>query len=317
MTRDSFWRRLGRGVRQVWGRPDWDDLLGPDWAAGIMERPVTDRFHAKQGRTTGRLILEQDKRRLAVYLKRHHRLSWWRGLLATLWPGAGWSPALQEARNLERARAQGLPVPVVVAAGECIGPWGRLQSFLAVEELADMLPLHEAIPLAARSLDPIAFQHWKRSLLQEIVRLTRLLHARRWFHKDLYLCHFYVARGDTATLPTWRDRVHLIDLHRLACHPWTWRFWQTKDIAQLLYSSEVAGVTARDRLRFWRLYLGAERRTWRGRWLRRIILLRWCRYRQHNERRRASLASGGRGPPVDGTGGSRPPLAGSRKDGRP
>src|SRR5262249_60800928 len=60
MPQDSFWRRLCRGVRRVWGRADWDELLGPDWADGIMEWPVTDRFHAKQGRTTGRLILEQD-----------------------------------------------------------------------------------------------------------------------------------------------------------------------------------------------------------------------------------------------------------------
>ncbi len=284
MTRDSFWRRLCRGVRRIWSRPDWDEMHGPGWADRIMDCPVTDRFHAKQGRSTGRLILQQGARRLTVYLKRHHRLSWWRGLLATLWPRADWSPAVQEARNLERVRAQGVPVPAVVAAGECIGPWGRLRSFLAVEELADMLPLHEAIPLAAERLDPITFQRWKRSLLQEMARLTCLLHGRRWFHKDLYLCHFYVARGDTATLPAWRGRVHLIDLHRLAHHPWTWRFWQTKDLAQLLYSSDVPGVTARDRLLFWRLYLGAERRTWRGRWLRRIVLLRWRRYRGHNER---------------------------------
>src|SRR5947209_17106386 len=122
MTRDSFWRRLCRGVRRVWGRSDWNKLLGPDWAEGIMERPVTDRFHAKQGRSTGRLILQQDGHRLAVYLKRHHRLPWWRGLLAALWPGRGWSPALQEYHHLRWAKSLGVPVPEAVAAGEFIGP---------------------------------------------------------------------------------------------------------------------------------------------------------------------------------------------------
>src|SRR5262249_57605516 len=96
----------------------------------------------------------------------------------------------------------------------------------------------------------------KRGLGKKWVPWAGLLPARRHFHKALYLCHFYVARADAAALPDWRGRVHLIDLHRLAHHPWTWRLWQSKDLAQLLYSSDVTGVTARDRLRFWRPYLG-------------------------------------------------------------
>src|SRR5262249_11193411 len=160
-----------------------------------------------------------------------------RGLLAALWPDAGWSPALQEWHRLRWARAEGVPVPRAVAAGEYIGPWGRLRSFLAVEELAGMLPLHEAIPRAAARLDPDTFRCWKRTLSEEVARLTRSLHDRRWFHKDLYLCHFYVRGEDTERVPAWRGRVHLIDLHRLAYHPWTWRVWQAKDLAQLLYSS--------------------------------------------------------------------------------
>ena len=79
---------------------------------------------------------------------------------ATLWPDTGWSPALQEWQHLEWARQQGMPVPEAVAAGEYIGPWGRLQSFLAVEELIGMLPLHEAVPLAAERLDPASFRRW-------------------------------------------------------------------------------------------------------------------------------------------------------------
>ena len=131
----------------------------------------------------------------------------------------GWSPAFQEWDHLEWARQQGVPVPRVVAAGEFIGPAGRLQSFLAVEELTDMLPLHEAIPLAAQTLAPAIFRRWKRALVSELARLTRLIHDRRTFHKDLYLCHFYIARDDTQQVPDWHNRVHLIDLHRLTHHP--------------------------------------------------------------------------------------------------
>ena len=175
-------------------------------------------------------------------------------------------------------------MPTAVAGGEYIGPWGRLQSFLAVEELADMLPLHEAVPLAGERLDADTFRRWKRSLAAEMARLTRALHGRRWFHKDLYLCHFYVAREDTGRLPAWRERVRLIDLHRLGRHAWTWPWWQVKDLAQLLYSSGVPGVTDRDRLWFWRAYRDGSRTGVAARWLRWWIRLRAWRYWRHNRK---------------------------------
>ena len=257
-----------------------------------MEATVTDRFHEKQGRSTGRWILEKPDasggppRRLAVYLKRHHELPWWHGLGALLWPRGQWSPAMQECRHLEWARQQGVPVPEVVAAAEFIGPWGRLRSCLAVEELTDMLPLHEAVPLAAARLDPATFRLWKKTLVAEMARLARMLHDRRCFHKDLYLCHFYIAKEDTTALQTWRGRVFLIDLHRLTYHRWTWWLWQVKDLAQLLYSSEVTGVDVRDRLAFWREYreMGTSPRV--DLFLRRWVLFKWRRYRNHNLRRK-------------------------------
>jgi heptose I phosphotransferase len=277
---DNLWQRLVRGVRRLRERADWAAFAGADWAERIMDVAVTDDFHAKQGRSTGRWILHADERRLAVYLKRHYRLPRLHGLLATVWPGKGWSPALQEAEHLEWAKTHGFPVPAVVAAGETIGPWGRLQSFLAVEELTGMLPLHQAIPQAWRNLDGPTFARWKRGLVTEMARLASELHRRRSFHKDLYLCHFYLPEADTLTVPAdWHGRLHLIDLHRLARHPLTWRVWQVKDLAELAFSSEVEGVTARDRLCFWRHYQAGGLGAW---WLGRMVLLKWRRYRRHN-----------------------------------
>jgi heptose I phosphotransferase len=282
--KETFWQRLARGVRRVRQRPDWLQFAGPNWVDGIMAAAVTDRFHTKQGRSTGRWIVQVENRRLAVYLKRHYRLPWWRGLLALVWPNRGWSPALQEWRHLQWAQARGLPVPHAVAAAEFIGPWGKLQSFLAVEELVDMLPLHEAIPLAANTLKPKSFQHWKKGLANELARLTRNLHHQHFFHKDLYLCHFFIPQSLIHITPPWRDRVHMIDFHRLSHHRWTWRFWQLKDLGQLVYSSEIPGIDVRDRLRFWRAYLGPEFRARRRRWLRRLVILKWRQYRKHNQK---------------------------------
>jgi heptose I phosphotransferase len=287
---ESLWQRLFRGTTRLYYRADWPAFAGDDWVARIMSVAVTDRFHAKQGRSTGRWTLHGNGKRISVYLKRHYRLPWLAGWLAMLFPQGDWSPAMQEWQHLQWALDQGLPVPAPVAAGEFIGPAGRLQSFIAVEELADMLPLHEAIPAAAACLDASTFAQWKAGLAAQVAHLTRELHQRRRFHKDLYLCHFYIPAADTARLPEWQGRVHLIDLHRLGHHPWTWRIWQVKDLAQLLYSSTVQGLTARDRLRFWRHYLGKQRRDWSGRLLRWCVLSKGRRYWRHNE---AGVAAAG------------------------
>ena len=68
-------------VRRLWQRPDWGRFVGSDWVETIMGTPVTDRFHAKQGRSTGRLIVpppeaDAGAEPLRVYLKRHYELPW-------------------------------------------------------------------------------------------------------------------------------------------------------------------------------------------------------------------------------------------------
>jgi heptose I phosphotransferase len=289
----SWWRRLWGHEAQFHCRADWPAWTGVDWREHIMNVVLTDDFHAKQGRSTGRWQLHRQGQTLSVYLKRHYRLPRWRGLLATVWPGGHWSPAMEEFTHLEWARRQGVPVPEPLAAGEFIGPWGRLRSFLAVKELTGMLPLHQAIPRAADYLPSARFRRWKQGLIAEIARLSRLLHDRRRFHKDLYLCHFYVASEDIGRLSDWAGRVRMIDFHRLGHHPATAIFWRAKDLAQLLFSSDVAGVGIRDRLHFWRCYLGGERRSLVVWLLRRWVLFRWRLYRRHADRSRAAPPSKG------------------------
>lgn len=287
----SFWHRLRKGTRILRRQPDWERFVGEDWAERIMTVEVTDQFHAKQGRSIGRWLLSAGRDRLGVYLKRHYRLPWWHGLFATIFPDRAWSPGLQEFQHLCWAKARGFPVPRPVAAGQLVGPWFRLQSFLAVEELYGMLPLNLAVPLAATRLSADDFARWKRGLTAELARLARELHRRCVFHKDLYFCHFYIPESLTHRVPeSWQNRAMMIDLHRLARHRVTGSWWQVKDLAQLLYSSEVPGVTPRDRLRFWKLYRMAWPGSPPGNWLRPLIRLKWRLYRRHNHRRK-SIAS--------------------------
>ena len=138
-------------------------------------------------------------------------------------------PTLKLESGVERVRALGIAVPDVVAVGEHIGPGADLRSFLMVAELTGCLPLHEAIPAMASSLEREAFAARKRALVQRMAEIVATLHRAHAFHKDLYLCHFYV---DVDRLD---GKLFLIDLHRLSEHRWSPDRWRWKDLGQLLF----------------------------------------------------------------------------------
>lgn len=284
--------RLLRGSQKIASIPGFDALAGDDWADRVLDAGTAEVLHAKQGRTISYWTLPDGHgNALNMYLKRHYVLPRWCGLLATLFPGRALSPGLAEWEHLRWAEERDIPVARPIAAGEFRGPWGRLQSFLAVEELKGMLPLHEAIPLAYRMLTASEFARWKRRLIHEVARLARELHRRKTFHKDLYLCHFYLPRTDCETVPdSFVRRAYMIDFHRLAHHRIGSLWFQVKDLAQLLFSTgDVPGITARDRLRFWKLYRAGD---WDGaspprRWVRRATVRKWKLYDRHNKKHRA------------------------------
>ena len=264
---------------------DWTHVAPADPEAVLAVNPG-DLFHAKQGRSIARWCMGDG---LVVYLKRHYRESRFRGWLAAFTRQPSWSAAQQEYNRLKRASAEGFTVPRAVAVGVGIGPAGRLRGYLAVEELHGMKALHELIPQAQAQMPAGKFAIWKRGVIAELARVARTLHERRYFHKDLYLCHFFAAERSIASPPhDWTGQLPLIDLHRFARHAITWRWWQLKDLAQLLYSTNVAGISARDRIRFWRHYAGPNRNRGMGWLVRRLVLVRWKNYRGHNELRRAA-----------------------------
>jgi Lipopolysaccharide kinase (Kdo/WaaP) family len=288
---DGFVARLVRGVWRARCADDWSALAPADHDE-LMSAQIGDRFHAKQGRSIARWTLDRNDRRLVVYLKRHFHGSRWAGCLATLFPRSTWSPAWHEAEHLEWAAAHGFQVPRVCAVGEKVGPFGQLQSYLALEELAGMIALHEAIPAAARVMPAWTFQDWKRGLIGALAKIVARLHRLRHYHKDLYLCHFFISERLTQKAPAdWNSNLAVIDLHRLGHHRYSAAWWRLKDLAQLLYSSDIVGITARDRLRFARHYAGSSRKslTWRlTRW---AVGVRWRNYQRHNAERKLNRAA--------------------------
>jgi len=275
--------------------PSWPAIAPADWLDTIMTIDVPDREHRKQGRAIGRWTVPQHGTvPVVVFLKRHYTLPWWCGILAKLSSRAAHSPGLQEWQNLRWAKRHGLPVPVALCAGERRGPGLAVQSFLAVEELDRQEPLHLAVPLARARLCAVEFERWKRGLTAELSRLCVLLHQQHHYHKDLYFCHFYIADHDLGSVPaSWANRVTMIDFHRLAYHRLARPWHVLKDLAQLLYSSSVIGVSPVDRARFWKLYRAGAWANTRapGAWLSRLIRWKAARYQVHHERKAARRAA--------------------------
>ena len=281
MSYGSLWQRWSRGVSWTWINDRYRAHLPEDLGANVMTLESRDRFHAKQGRSTARVVLVRADRPLAVYLKRHFRLPWPARLAAFVDPGGKHSPAAAEWAHLERARALGIDVPEVVAAGEQIGPWAQLQSFVMIAELSGCEAVNELLPQLAAQLDSRAFEALKRHIIDAMARITATLHAARNFHKDLYLCHFFL---DHEGLKVPAFRLSLIDLHRLEEHKLWPDWWRWKDLGQLLFSTYgVDGITDRDRWRFWRIYRGRVGIR-RPRWHARMVRLRAARYLEHNRK---------------------------------
>jgi heptose I phosphotransferase len=283
--------RILRGVWRIQFHSDWPASALRDGDA-IMAAHIHDRFHAKQGRSIARWTVNAGARPLIAYLKRHYRAPWMNGWLAALWPERNWSAAWREAAQHHWAADRGFRVPRVLSVGERAGPFGKLQSYLALEELTGMRALHEIIPAAAQVLDPPNFLAWKRELVVGLSRLVARLHSLRRFHKDLYLCHFFVSERAIRCPPDeWDGEIAMIDLHRLVHHPMTAPWWRLKDLAQLLYSSDVPGVTPRDRLRFARAYAGPDRTSLYWRFVRWAVGIRWRKYQRHNRTKKMNRAA--------------------------
>jgi len=288
MTYGSVWARLFKGVRWTFIDERYRDSLPDDLAENAMAIDSRDRYHAKQGRATARVVFHgghsasSADRPVSVYLKRHFALPWLARLAAIVNPAGSHTPGSAEWRHLERARSLGIPVPEVVAAGERIGPWGKLQSFLMVAELTGCQALNEVMGELKDRYDPQTFAMLKRRIAIEMATISANLHRARMFHKDLYLCHFFIDLDRLLQNPL-DVRLILIDLHRLEEHKFWPDRWRWKDLGQLLFSTHgVPGIGPRDCLRFWKHYRrGVAMRS--PEWQAKMVGLKAGRYLAHNQ----------------------------------
>lgn len=126
----------------------------------------------------------------------------------------------------------------------------KIRSFIITEELTDTTNLEEYCGDWHRQ--PPAFTT-KLALIKKIAHISRIMHDAGMCHRDYYLCHFHL---DPSSLNTNKLKLSLIDLHRALIKKSLAKRWLIKDIAGLYFSSMEIGLSARDRLRFMKLYSG-------------------------------------------------------------
>jgi heptose I phosphotransferase len=250
-------------------------------------RPA-DQFVEKQGRSTGRYVVAGVGGPLTFFLKKYYQLSWWQRWFTPLkqYPGP------RELANIQRAASIGVPVPEPILAGSAQDHPCR--SMLAVRELEDYVPLHQYIPRRFDELEPRFARRMRRELTWRLADISRRLHGAGYYHCDLYLCHFFVRElADPAAQLQASERTPesvpsrelfdlvLIDFTRLK-RSWNPR-WRVKDLAQLLFSSDLPGLTRTDRMRFFKYYLGCARLDGAARRLLRRVLWKASMYYRHNQ----------------------------------
>lgn len=156
------------------------------------------------------------------------------------------SPGRREWENLAALAADGFDVPRALA-------WAEERGALSLAAARPEAPgarsavVMERIPFEAsfgdhlRRIPAAARAPW----LERLAVLVARLHARGWYHRDLYLHQIVVGTGGDLVL---------LDVGRARRERAPRRRWHVKDLAALL-SSAPTGITRAERLRFLRRYL--------------------------------------------------------------
>ncbi len=123
----------------------------------------------------------------------------------------------------------------------------KRQSFLLTRELMKAESL-ETYCLTWKEHPPSRKE--RNDLIRHLANYVKIIHDERWFHRDLYLCHFLKALDE-------EDKYYLIDLHRMQYKRFSGR-WRIKDLSALYYSAFEYGVNMRDVLYFIHCYTGGK-----------------------------------------------------------
>jgi len=226
---------------------------------------------AVRERSTHRLDLEG----VTVYMKKHF-FPGIREILKNFLRFRFPLGALNEWRALLAFHAHNIPTMTPICAGRKPLLWKiEKESFLLTDDLGKasrldhFLKLNGAIPCRGELLET------KKRILENLAEITRRMHSAGINHRDYYLCHILVDD---------RERLYVIDLHRVSVRDKIGKRWMVKDLAALLFSSLEVPVTHGQRLAFYKRYMQTNRLSADDKTLIRLIVKKCNKIARHTEK---------------------------------
>lgn len=175
-----------------------------------------------------------------VWFLKHHRGVGWGEIVKNL---VNFKRPVISARNeyeaIVRLEELGVPTMRCAAFGERGWNPAKLESFIVTAEIPDAVSLEDL----AKDSVPFAL---KKSLIERVAKVSRTLHDHGINHRDYYLCHFLLSKGE----------IYLIDLHRVQIRRKIPRHYLLKDMAGMWFSAMDARLSRADCLRFIAAYSG-------------------------------------------------------------
>lgn len=203
-----------------------------------------------------------------VYVKRYAETGLKAQLDRIVRQHAGHTRAWWEFAQARRLAETHIPAPEAVGAAECLrGWWERRGVVLLAAAPGDAFD--RVWPAAGRRGDALTRGLARHDIAVRLGRFVAAFHQTGYCHRDLYLCHVFLAYDADGEQP---PRLTLIDLARTFRPRLRRMRWIIKDLAQLDASSQQIGATRADRLRFLCAYLGLQPGAPRVRWYARRVV---------------------------------------------
>ena len=184
--------------------------------------------------------------------------------------------ALNEWRALLAFHAHNIPTMIPICAGSKPFLWRiEKESFLLTDDLGDTTRLNDffkensATPCRGKLLEK------KRGILKNLADITRKMHNAGINHRDYYLCHILLDS---------KEKLYVIDLHRVDVGDSIGKRWMVKDLAALLFSSLEVPVTHGQRLAFYKRYMQISRLSADDKTLIRLIVKKCNKIARHTEK---------------------------------
>jgi heptose I phosphotransferase len=204
-------------------------------------------FRAVKNRQTIRFTCGND----TYFIKKHFAIGWWEILKNLSQFRMPIISARNEYRALKKLASLGINTPKIIGYGEQGYNPATKKSFIITAELTNCVGMRDIAKQWAKH-QPDFYQ--KKNIIEEIARITRIMHNNGINHRDLYLAHFLLAKNQNLTKKNSKPILYLFDPHRAQIRNKIPKRWLIKDLASLYFSSMEANLTRKDILRFLQIY---------------------------------------------------------------